>query len=102
MISVDDKITELAKIILGKEKVVINNKPYCLDLVTYLEGIIHDLPKNTVVRMYGRHSQEVEYCEVCSAGGIRLSNPPEDIALLQLPQASFTIADIFNRHNKGS
>jgi len=51
MISIEEKIKELAKI-LRKEEVTINNKPYCLALVKYLEENIHFLPKNTIVRMY--------------------------------------------------
>ena len=94
MISVDTKIKELAKI-LRKEKVAMNNKPYCLNLTKYLEKNIHYLSKNTIIRMYGKNTLEVSYCEVCSADGSRLSAPPEDVSLLQLPRVSFTIADIF-------
>ena len=94
MISVDAKVKELAKI-LRKEKVAVNNKPYCLSLIKYLEKNIHHLSKNTIVRLYGRNTLEVAYCEVCSTDGSRLSTPPEDTSLLQLPRVSFTIADVF-------
>jgi len=47
-----------------------------------------------------KNTLEVQYCEICSTDGTRLSIPPEDIVLLQLPQVSFTIADIFVSNEK--
>ena len=97
MISVEEKIREISKILNTKELPFIE-RPYCRAVISFLYNQMDKIPDDVTITMYGKNTEAVEYCVLKNSDGTRLFGLPlQDESVLELPKVSFSLKELKER-----